>query len=271
MGMDIFVLRALLGDRARLAPASAYVRSAIDAYAVNILAPAGRASGEVARALSLAPHIGPGPVAASAIGVQGSSLVGTAGISMVCFAVLASHIGPAARLSLLLAANVALTSAAGVTLLFGARSPRVWRTLRRVVKSLPPVEHTAHAPGARPLRAALLSVTGRGVETFLWLGLLWAAARTASITQALGAQSVELVAALFGDLVPQRAGVTEGAFWLFGTDIGLPSPASAVALALLYRVNQLLLAALCLVVGLVWRRRPPATPPDAGQAAAGAP
>src|SRR5688500_16229110 len=66
IGMDVVSLRLMYGRHARGVPASTWIRSALMAYGVMILLPAGRAGGEVIRAATLAPHIGGARAAAGA-------------------------------------------------------------------------------------------------------------------------------------------------------------------------------------------------------------
>src|SRR5260221_11444842 len=129
--MDVFVLRKPLGDRARRAPWSAYIRSAIVAYSVMILFPAGRASAEAARAGVLAKHLGATNVAASASAVLGSSLLGTALITLVGLVGIAARVGTSAKLFWIIAASAVMTTVAGLAFLLGSRSGKVRAFLQK--------------------------------------------------------------------------------------------------------------------------------------------
>jgi hypothetical protein len=256
MGMDVFVLRALLGEQAKRAPAGAYLRSAVTAYAVTILFPAGRTSAEVTRAAMLSPHLGPGVVARAAVQMQGASMLGTAAISACALLSALAGPGDGHRLTVLILSSAALNGALGAVFLFGGRAPRVWAFLKKRVAFLPELADAKDDPTSSPARAVLVSLAGRSIQCALFFVALFAATGIASLRLGSVAQGISLAGSTFGDAIPQQAGVVEGAFFYFAGALGLAdAPVKAVAIALLVRCSQLLLAASCLVAGVVWRRR----------------
>src|SRR6185312_7282153 len=88
LGMDILVLRALLGERARGVPWSVWIQSQLTAYPVTILFPAGRATAEVTRATLLAPYLGAPATGLGAILLQGAGLLATGLIGLLALVVL---------------------------------------------------------------------------------------------------------------------------------------------------------------------------------------
>jgi uncharacterized membrane protein YbhN (UPF0104 family) len=72
---------------------------------------------------------------------------------------------------------------------------------------------------------------------------------------ALAAQGIHLVGASVGDLVPNQMGVTEGAYRLFTSALGVTA-ARALSIALIIRIVQLSLTGLCFVVAGAMVREP---------------
>jgi hypothetical protein len=276
--MDVFVLRALLGETAGRAPPSAYARSAVTAYAVHIFFPAGRASAEVMRATMLSPYLGASRVALAAMQLHGVSLLGTALISLVALAVTVGRLGLGHRLSAVIGMSTLLTGALGGLVLFGARAPRLWAFLRARIAHFRDLTDTTGAPWPRLARAIFLSFAGRVIQIGFFAVAVLAATGELSLGTGAIAQGVSLAGSTFGYAVPQQAGVAEGAFFNFAGALGLAAaPAKAVAIALVVRVSQASLALVCLLVGFAWRERgapraaldevaqPPATAPRAQQ------
>jgi uncharacterized membrane protein YbhN (UPF0104 family) len=255
-GMDVFVLRALLGDHARKAPFIAYARSAVTACAIATFFPMGRASAEVARAAMLSPHLGASRVALAAIQMQGASMLGTTLISLCALLVTVDRLGATDRLALAIGTSALLTGALGAALLFGSRSPRLWAFLRRRIAQLEGVDPTAQDPSARWGLAIALSFVGRAIQCLFFTMILYAVAGVPSLATGIIAQGVSLAGSTFGDAVPQQMGVAEGAFFYFARALGLGStPAKAVSIAILVRVCQLSLGACCLAVGFFWKEQ----------------
>ena len=256
MGMDVFVLRALLGESAGRAPGLAYARSAATAYAVNVFFPAGRASAEVTRATMLSPWLGAGRATVAALQLHGVSLLGTASISLCALAAVVRRPDPSRGLALALAGSALLTGALGGLVSFGARAPRLWTFLGAHSRHFREIAGTPTAPWSRLLRAVSLSFAGRSIQSLLFTVAVAAATGALLPRTGLLAQGISLAGSTFGDAVPQQAGVSEGAFLYFAGALDLAAtPARAVAIALLVRVAQLSLAVACLVIGLVWKER----------------
>jgi hypothetical protein len=254
LGMDVLVLRALLGERAQKAPWSVWVQSQVTAYPITILFPAGRATAEVARAALLAPYLGAQVTGVAAIMLQGATLLGTALVSLVALAVLSATLGVQHKLVAAVFVSTLILGAMGSAFLFGARTQRTRALLRRLTK-LGDLDLAATDPTSRPALAVMLSFASRGVQALLFTGALFATTGALSLRRGLIAQSIAVAGSTFGDLVPQQAGVIEGGFAYFADALGLHDmPDKAVATALLVRACQIAVTGILLLVGLVWRR-----------------
>lgn len=253
MGMDVFVLRALLGRRAPEVPWRVYASSAVNVYPVTILFPAGRTSAEATRAALLAPYLGAPAVALAAILMQGAGLLGNALISLVALVVIVATLGLAHRLAVIVALNALLTAIVGALLLFGARHRFAVALLRRFLPAAT-APFAGEEPTSRPFAAMALSFLGRAVQAALFAIALLATTGALSLRRGLIAQSIATAGSTVGNLVPQQVGVIEGAFTYFAGAIGLGDrPDRAVATVLLIRACQITLTAVTLLVGIVLR------------------
>jgi hypothetical protein len=255
VGMDVVSLRLMYGERARNVPMSVWLRSALMAYGVMILLPAGRAGGEVVRAANLAPYVGGPRAAAGATLLQGVTLWGNTLISIPCYIAVAFASGPGSPLGLLAAGNGLVTAILGSLLLFGARFSSLGGWLGRRIKAL--AAHGTHfdkslrempAVPVLPIGAALM---GRLFQSAQYGVILVAVGGTLTVSSALVAQTIHIVGAGLGDMVPNQAGITETAYRLFRGDLGFVA-AQAVSMALLHRIVQFSLAGSSLAVGALW-------------------
>jgi uncharacterized membrane protein YbhN (UPF0104 family) len=140
-----------------------------------------------------------------------------------------------------------------VLLLFGVRHPRPLALLRRFLPAAA-AALVAAEPTSRPFAAMALSFLGRAVQALLFAAALLATTGALSLRHGLVAQSIAVVGSTVGDVVPQQAGVLEGAFTYFAGAIGLDGrPDRALATMLLIRACQITLTAVALLVGLVLR------------------
>ncbi|MFK7990366.1 MAG: lysylphosphatidylglycerol synthase domain-containing protein [Sandaracinaceae bacterium] len=270
IGMDVVSLRLMYGERAKAVPAKVWLRSAMMAYGIMILLPAGRAGGEVMRAASLAPYLGGARAAAGATYLQGVTLWGNTLISIPCFAAVAWASGPTSDLAWLVAGNGLVTGVAGSLILFGARFSKVGGWLGSKIGALAghgdnfdsSLKEMPTVP-VLPIGAALL---GRLAQSVQYAGILLAVGGSLTVGSALVAQAIHLVGAGLGDMVPNQVGVTEGAYRFFASHLGLgDAVASAIAIALIHRICQFFMAGTSLAVGAVWK---PADAPEEEAASA---
>ncbi|MCC6875839.1 MAG: flippase-like domain-containing protein [Sandaracinaceae bacterium] len=255
-GMDVFALRWLYGERASKVPIAVWLRSALVAYGIMAFLPAGRAGGERMRAAALAPYVGGARAAAGAAVLQGISLWGNTLISVPCYVAVAIATGPTSILSLLVAGNGLVTGVLGSLVFFGARISKLGGWLGKRIKALGP--HGAHFDAhlrempAIPVRSILASLGGRLWQSLQYAVLLGAVGGAVTVDGTLVAQGIHLVGAGFGDMVPNQAGITESVYRVFGDSLSL-EPASAISIALVFRICQFVLAGGCLLAGMLWK------------------
>jgi uncharacterized membrane protein YbhN (UPF0104 family) len=253
---DMTAARALLGDAMGSIPLATWVRSVTLAYASTIVLPAGRAAGEAVRATTLAPTIGFGRATSVCSRLQACVLASNAAISFViAVTVFCRHASDGLALALL--ANALGCTALALVVFAAARSERVARWLKARFKRLARAEDIAPtaAGKAGDIRATAVCLLGRAIEATQYGVVLHSLGGRATPATALTAQGIHLVGAAAGDLVPNQMGITEGAYRLFTQALGL-SDARALSIALVVRIVQLTLTAVCFIVAAAVVRQP---------------
>jgi len=245
---DLFAIRLLLGQRL---PLGVWVGSTAAAYASSLLLPAGRAAGEALRTAALAPYVGAGRAARACSRMQACALAANATVSLV-----GSWFVADGALRIALVGNALVCGAIATVILLVVRSARfaafVEKRLPKLVASHRGAADEAPRPGAT-FRATLPFVAARFVQVFQY-GLLVHAIARGKGSQGAGAHSlvelaftahaIHLVGASVGDFVPGQLGVAEGSFHAFAAAIGVDD-VRALSLALVARASQLLAAAVC--------------------------
>lgn len=257
MSMDVLSLRSLIGAPARDVPLAVWVRSGLMAYAIMILFPGGRAAGEVVRATQLAPYTGGAKAAAYGTRLQAATMLGNTFISIPAAIACFWAGGASGALPWLVLGNGLVTAAIGGGILFVSRRSKLGGWVGQKFSAL--ASHGASFDEAlrdeTPFGPALFfSSLGRAFQTVQYGIILLAVGGSLGVLSALISQGIHLVGAGAGDLVPNQAGITEGAYWMFAEALGLSAdPAAAVGIALIARFCQYILAGLGLLVGAVWR------------------
>lgn len=257
MTMDVVALRSLLGEDGTRVPLSVWIRTGLVQYGVMIILPAGRAGGEVARAAGLAPYVGGGRAAAMATRLQAATMLGNSAISIPCWiaVALASHAGSGLAWAVLI--NGTVTFLIGGAILAIARRSRLGAWLGAKIPMLAshgPEFDAALGEDARWAPAIAATTAGRAFQSLQYGIILLAVGGSLTVVSALVSQAIHLVGAGAGDLVPNAAGITEGAYRLFAPALGLEQqPARALGIALVARICQYSLAGIALATTAMWR------------------
>lgn len=263
MSSDVIVLRMLLGSPTPEIPVATWVRSSSIAYAMMILAPAGRVAGEEARAAVLASHVGAPRAATASTQLQAAYLFANGALSGVAWAVVCSWLGPHSTLALLLAGNtlfMAAISAGLLAILWNGRVGRWLETLRqRFVRSAGPSVAPEPNRGRRvPWREALVCSVSRAAQVVQYAVILRAVGGVVTVRSAFVAHGIHLVGATIGDMIPNQLGVLDGAYRTFAADLGFgDDPARALSMAFVVHIAQLLCAGGCIVAAAITRQPEP--------------
>lgn len=260
-GMDVLALRSLAGPRAESVPRATWLRSALVAYGIMILLPAGRAGGEIARAASLGPHVGGAHAIAMATRLQAVTLLANSVISIPCWAAVALASHALEPLAWLVLGNGVVTGVVGGAIVLTSRRSRVGGWLGGRIAAL--ATHGARFDEAlrdqTPWTPAILWCSlGRALQSLQYGVILLSVGGTLTVTSAFVSQGIHLVGAGFGDMVPNQVGITEGAYRIFADVLGLAdAPARAIGIALVARICQSSLAGVALAVGAVLKSGAP--------------
>lgn len=251
-------LRALYRDAARDIPKQQFVRATLVGYAVQGLVPAGRAAAEATRASLLSRWIGGGRAGAAATRMQAVVLIAN-GLVSIPAATAAALTGYTRWLAFAIAINAGVTLALGSTLLIVSQRAHIGAWLGRHIKRVRTFGADLDAALEReprlPVRAIAWELSGRVVQVGQHALLIACVGGVVGIVPALCAEGIHLVGAAVGDLVPAQLGATEGNFTLAAGALGL-TRASAVSIALIAHLAQLVWVVVGSLVPLVWR--PPA-------------
>jgi Lysylphosphatidylglycerol synthase TM region len=265
---DFVTLRTQLGERWRQVPRATWLRSSALAYAMMILLPAGRATGEVARAALIAKHVGAARAATASTQLQ-VAYVGAIGVlSIIEAAVVGSWLGFRAPLPLLLLANAAIMGGIAAGLLAILWDARIGRWLERIrLRFARRGEGGGDRPpdGARgslepadrrlPRAGVVFCLTSRTAQAVQYGVILHAVGGIATPRSALVTHGIELIGATIGDVFPNQIGIVDGAYHTFAAAVGFgDAPARALSIALLARIARLVIASLCILVLVLSRR-----------------
>jgi hypothetical protein len=265
MSMDVVALRSFLGERAANVPALVWLRTAMIAYGVMILLPAGRAGGEVARAAGLAPYVGASHAAALATRLQAATLLGNTFISLPAWVCVGLAVDFGTPLAWMVLGNGVVTGLLGGAIVFASRRSSVGSFLGKRIRALAShgeVFDEALRDEVSWTRPFIATCLGRVFQAVQYGIILLAVGGRLTPVSALVSQGIHLVGAGLGDMVPNQVGITEGAYRLFAPALGLEhAPARAIGIALVARLCQFFLAGTALGISSVWKpARPSPTP-----------
>lgn len=248
---ETLAIRGLIGKTSQRVPRAAWVRSATLAYALMVLLPAGRAAGEVARATELSHYVEKGKATFAGARLGGASLLAISAMSAIAAPIARFWGEPGSSFAALLAVNAVATAVLGTAIVALSHSRALKRRLVARFPSLDHGSHDGHDENVAPLPvgAALLCFGARCAQVVQYGIVLCAVGGVLTVPRAVLASGAHLVSASAGDLVPAQMGVNEGAYSAFAGALGLGhAPERAVAIALVIRVAQLMLASLCLTI-----------------------
>lgn len=259
ISMDVFALRALMGSsQVRMIPKSTWIRASFLAYGIMILFPAGRAGAEVARASLFAKHIGGFTASAHAVRLQACTLFANTFISIPCALVVSLKMtewNAAPQTTALfwsVVGNAVVTGVLGYAvylLCIGKKGFLVRLAEKTTPKAIQLTEQfKTRVSFVVPV---LLTCLGRMIQTVQYGVFVLAVGGAFGVVPSFMAEAIHLVGAGLGDLVPNQAGITEGAYRIFASSLGFEqAPAKALGIALLARLVQSSLALFALMTSL---------------------
>ncbi|MBK7862427.1 MAG: flippase-like domain-containing protein [Archangiaceae bacterium] len=231
----------LYGEKRRQIPLRELIRVSLFTYSLISILPFGRAAGEASRATMFARYVGVPTAAAAGLRAQALSLLGNTFISVPCGIAVYLLMGP----SLLfagIALHFVLTLLLGAGILLATRhgkmAERLGKLFRRGegwgagVDDELAKEQSVSAPMFWICLARVIRIGQR-------VALLAAVGAPATLFTALGADGINLVASMIGDVIPSQVGVTEAGYAMAAEGLQLTS-SEGIAMALLVHVAQIL-------------------------------
>lgn len=247
--LEGFAILILYGRPAKKIPVRAWVETTMVHYTTMAILPVGRAGAEVARATMMAPYVTATRAAAGAALMQSLTLTANTLISFICLTAVFARVGND-KLSWLLFGNGLVTLLLGGGLYLVMRRAKIGGFLGRKFESMaqwgPELDEHFRESRPRHVLALCMGLLGRSFQTLQYGVILLAVSGSFELSGTMVAQGIHLVGAGLGDMVPNQVGVSEGAYRIFASALGLAEhPEKAVAIALLARISSLCVAGAC--------------------------
>jgi hypothetical protein len=244
--------RSMLGAEKGKIPLAVFFRATLSSLVATLLLPFGRLGAEVLRVTAYAPYVGTARATAASATFQAAALLGTALFGVVCYLFVGSQLGFESMLAWVLLVHAAGSAALGGLLLLLARGASLGRRLARVFPKFAARAGAFDDAAALPIsvfaQATAWCLAARAAEVAYFAVILIAVGLPPSISASVVASGIHLVGATVGEGIPNQLGAIEGAFVYFAGALGLGAePARAIALPLLARAAQYVLAAGALV------------------------
>lgn len=250
VGCSTLALRALYGAAGPRVPARQWLRAGALGYAVGLVLPMGRASGEAARAVLLSRNAGGAPAAVAAVQMQGVVLLSTAVIVLPILAGTLALLGPGAAAALILA-NGVIGAVVGIAILVARERARLGQLLGGLIKRLErfglSFDAVVGATGPDLARSLAWECAGRVAQVVQCAVALGAVGQPTGLGRVLVTRGALMVGSAIGDFIPGQLGATEATL-VVGAEALALTAASAASLALVIHAAQILLGLLCAAV-----------------------
>lgn len=262
LACSTLALRALYGAGAARVSGRQWLRAGAAGYAVGLVLPMGRGSGEAARAVLLGRSVGGARAAVAAVQMQGVVLLSTTVSILPPLVATLILLGAGATAGLMLA-NGLIAAVVGASILVLRERTRPGRLLGGVVKRLQRFGHAFDAAdGASPadlLRSLAWETAGRVAQVAQCAVALAAIGHPSGLVRVLVARGLSMVGSALGDIIPGQLGATEAALVVGADALGLTA-ASAASLALVIHGAQIVLGLVCTAVSFAVPDRRDVTP-----------
>lgn len=224
-------------------------------FAVSLVVPAGRATGEATKAAMLSRTIGVAEAAAIGIANQSMSLLGSAIVAIPCLVASLWMTGKGVVSAGIL--GFALFTAGAFTFIqLACRLKHVGgflgRRFARIREATVTFQDAARDIPLFPPGAVAATVANRAIGVGEYALILFAIGRRHGLGEALLAQGVSSIGGAIGDFIPGQIGATDGAFALAAPALGMTA-ADGIAAAVMLHVAQILWALVGWTLPLWWR------------------
>ncbi len=243
-------LRALYGPAGPRVPMRQWVRAGAVGYALGLVLPMGRGSGEAARAVLLSRNTGGARAAVAAVQMQGIVLLSTAVIVVPVLAATLALLGPGIAAGLILA-NGVIAAAVGASILVARERAKLGRLLGGLIKRLErfglAFDSVVGASRGDLARSLAWESAGRVAQVVQCGVALAAIGQPSGLGRVLVTRGALMIGSAIGDFIPAQLGATEATLVVGAGALALTA-ASAATLALLIHAAQIALGLLCAAV-----------------------
>lgn len=247
LGCSTVALRTLYGASGSAVPLREWLRVAAAGYAVGLVLPMGRSSGEAVRALILRRIVGGARAAVAAVQMQAVTLLATAVFALPILVATLVYLPPGLMAGFIVL-NTVITASVGVALLLLRQRASPGRRLGGLFSRLQAfgAAFDAAAGASRgQLLGSLAWETGGRVSQIVQCGVALAAmGQPSGLLKVMVTRGALMVGSAIGDILPGQFGATEATLVAGAAALGLTA-ASAASLALLIHGAQIALGLVC--------------------------
>lgn len=247
LGCSTLALRSLYGASGSAVPLREWLRVAAAGYAVGLVLPMGRGSGEAVRAVMLGRTFGGARAAVAAVQMQALTLLATAVFAIPILVATLVLLPPGLMAGLILL-NTLITTTAGTALLVLRKRASPGRRLGGLFKRLQPFgaafDAATGAGRVDLLRSLSWETGGRIAQVAQCAVVLSAFGQPSGLPRVLVVRGALMVGSALGDILPGQFGATEATLVAGAAALGLTA-AGAASLALLIHGAQIALGLLC--------------------------
>jgi len=247
LGCSTVALRCLYGASGSAVPVREWCRVAAAGYAVGLVLPMGRGSGEAVRAVILGRTLGGARAAVAAVQMQALTLLSTAVFALPILVATLVFLPPGLMAGFIVL-NTLITTTVGTAILVLRQRSSPGRRLGGLFKRLAPFgaafDAASGASRGELVRSLVWETGGRIAQVVQCAVVLSAFGQPAGLLRVLVVRGALMVGSALGDILPGQFGATEATLVAGAAALGL-SAASAASLALLIHGAQIALGLLC--------------------------
>jgi uncharacterized membrane protein YbhN (UPF0104 family) len=247
LGCSTVALRTLYGASGSVVPMREWLRVAAAGYAVGLVLPMGRSSGEAARAVILGRIVGGARAAVAAVQMQAVTLLSTAVFALPILVATLLYLPPGLMAGFIVL-NAVITASVGVALLVlrqrGSPGRRLGGLFKRLESFGAAFDAAAGASRGDLLRSLAWETGGRVSQILQCAVALAAVGQPSGLLRVVATRGALTVGSAIGDILPGQFGATEATLVAGAASLGLTA-STAASLALLIHGAQIALGLLC--------------------------
>ncbi|MGZ5957124.1 MAG: lysylphosphatidylglycerol synthase domain-containing protein [Myxococcaceae bacterium] len=240
-------LRTLYGATGSVVPLREWLRVGAAGYAVGLVLPMGRSSGEAVRAVILGRIVGGARAAVAAVQMQALTLLSTAVFALPILVATLVYLPPGLMAGFIVL-NTFITASVGLALLVLRQRASPGRRLGGLFKRLEPFgaafDAAASASRGELVKSLAWETGGRVTQVVQCAVVLSAFGQPSGLLRDMATRGALMVGSAIGDILPGQFGATEATLVAGAAALGLTA-ASAASLALLIHGAQIVLGLLC--------------------------